>query len=65
MCGALGWFFFFKVGVFKDLLPGKIPILKPANSRQIMAERSGEYLKFGMSASFLAIGWEAGHSNRL
>lgn len=30
-----------------------------------MAERSGEYLKFGMSASFLAIGWEAGHSDRL
>lgn len=27
--------------------------------------RSGEYLNFGMSVSFLAIGWEAGHSDRL
>jgi len=28
-------FFFFKVGVWKDLLPEKVPVLKGANSRQI------------------------------
>lgn len=27
--------------------------------------RLGQYLKFGVSASLLAIGWEAGHSDRL
>lgn len=45
MCGALGWFFFFKVGVFKDLLPEKVPILKPANSRQINGREVGRVSK--------------------